>query len=167
MSGNIRPTCMFLWQTMIHKWYVLRAGMRTGAPLWRLVIHDWTKFMPSEAPHYGRRQYGAADDNLGFAQAWNHHHKRHKHHWEWWIPVTSHRLSPVKAGEPLPMPEWAVREMVADWLGASKAYHGFFPETLQEWDWYHREKSSLRLHEETARLLEKVLDDYFRRPLPR
>lgn len=167
MSGNFRPTCKFLWRTTVHKWWVLRAGLRTKAPLWRLVIHDWTKYTPAEAPHYGRRHYGAKDDILGFVKAWNNHHKTHKHHWEWYIPVTAHRLSPVKAGQPLPMPEWAVREMVADWLGASKAYEGFFPETLAGWDWYHKEERSMRLHDETKALVDVVLEEYFRNPLPR
>lgn len=28
-----------------HKWFVFIAGLQTGAPLWRLIIHDWTKFL--------------------------------------------------------------------------------------------------------------------------
>ena len=31
-----------------HKWYVFMAGLRVGVPLWRLVVHDWSKFLPSE-----------------------------------------------------------------------------------------------------------------------
>lgn len=31
-----------------HKWFVLMAGLKTGAPLWRLLIHDWTKLLPCE-----------------------------------------------------------------------------------------------------------------------
>jgi hypothetical protein len=33
---------------MRHKFYVLYAGMILGAGFWRLIIHDWTKFLPSE-----------------------------------------------------------------------------------------------------------------------
>lgn len=165
MSGNFRPTCKFLWRTSIHKTFVLLAGLRTGAPLWRLIVHDWTKYTPAEAPHYGRRHYGAKDDILGFVYAWNHHSKLNPHHWEYWIPVTAHRLSPIKAGAPLPMPEWAVREMVADWLGASRSYEGFFPRSLEGWDWYHKEKEKLRLHDDTWVLLARVLEEYFRNPL--
>lgn len=165
MTANFRPTCKFLWRTLVHKYWVFKAGLRTKAPVWRLVIHDWTKFTPSEAPHYGRRHYGAKDDILGFVYAWNHHSKANPHHWEFWIPVTAHRLSPVQPGTPLPMPEWAVREMVADWLGASKSYEGFFPSSLGKWKWYHGEKKKLRLHEDTWALLARVLDEYFDNPL--
>jgi hypothetical protein len=165
LSGNFRPTCKFLWRTLIHKLYVFRAGLRTRAPLWRLVVHDWTKFTPAEAPHYGRRHYGAADDILGFVYAWNHHSKLNPHHWEFWIPLTAHRLSPVKAGRPLPMPEWAVREMVADWLGASRAYEGFWPDTLEGWKWLHGARPSMKLHDDTQKTLDAVLAEYFGNPI--
>lgn len=165
MSSNLRPSCIFLWRTLAHKFFVFRAGLRTKAPLWRLVIHDWTKFSPSEAPHYGRRHYGAADDILGFVYAWNHHSKANPHHWEYWIPLTAHRLSPVKAGTPLPMPEWAVREMVADWLGASRAYEGFWPRSLEEWEWLHGARPSMRLHDDTQRTIDAVLAEYFTNPI--
>lgn len=41
-----------------HKWYVLLAGLRVNAPLHRLIIHDWSKFMPSEFIPYTRYFYG-------------------------------------------------------------------------------------------------------------
>lgn len=164
MSGNFRPTCKFLWRTLVHKGFVFRAGLHTKAPLWRLVIHDWTKFTPSEAPHYGRRQFGSADDALGFAYAWNHH-QRHPHHWEAWIPITAHFLSSIEAGKPLPMPEWAVREMVADWLGATRAYQGFWPATLEGWKWLHGARPSMKLHDDTQKTLDAVLAEYFGNPI--
>jgi hypothetical protein len=41
-----------------HKWFVLLAGLKTGAPLWRLIIHDWSKFTPAERGPYVRPFYG-------------------------------------------------------------------------------------------------------------
>lgn len=41
-----------------HKWFVLYAGILTGASLWRLAKHDWTKFLPSEWTPYTRKFYG-------------------------------------------------------------------------------------------------------------
>lgn len=41
-----------------HKWFVLLAGLQTGAPLWRLLIHDWSKFLPSEWIPYATFFYG-------------------------------------------------------------------------------------------------------------
>ena len=37
---------------------MFRAGLWTGAPLWRLVIHDWSKLLPSELVPYVRKFYG-------------------------------------------------------------------------------------------------------------
>jgi len=162
---NFQPTCKFLARTLAHKWYVLRAGLRTKAPLWRLIIHDWTKFTPSEAPHYGRQQYGSADDAMGFAQAWNHHHKSNRHHWEWYIPLTPHRFSTLKGCDPLPMPESSVREMVADWLGASRVHDGFWQTDLAAWAWLHRERPNMRLHADTQTLIDRVLAEYFSHPI--
>lgn len=151
----------YVARTLAHKWLVLRFGIRTKAPLWRLLIHDWTKFTPAELPAYAARIYGDTHDPTAFAQAWNHHHKRHPHHWEFWIPVTSHMLSDAPAGEPLPMPEWAVREMVADWLAATSAYSGKAPANAGEWTWYIENRDTIRLHPETAKLLDRVMAEYF------
>lgn len=131
---NIIPTSRYLWLTVKHKAFVFRAGLQTGAPIWRLAIHDWSKFTPTEAPHYGRQFFGAKDDPEGFARAWLHHQNVNPHHWEYWISRTGHdRASHIKGA--LRMPMWAVREMVADWMGASRAYGGEWPRDWQSWKW--------------------------------
>lgn len=48
--NNFIPTLKYMSLTMVHKWYVFLAGLKTGAPIWRLIIHDWSKFTPAEAP---------------------------------------------------------------------------------------------------------------------
>lgn len=159
--NNVVPTLRFMKDTLRHKWFVLLAGLRTKAPLWRLIIHDWSKFTPAEAPHYGRRLHGSKDDNLGYVTAWNHHHKANPHHWEYWIPGSVHKASPVAAGEPLPMPEWAVREMVADWLGAYRTHEGGMPASLDDWPWVRSNHAALRLHVETWKRLRMVLSEVF------
>ncbi len=129
----MRPTLKYLWITTKHKAFVFRAGLRTGAPLWRLIIHDWTKYTLAEAPHYGRQFFGDQDDPEGFSRAWLHHQKKNPHHWEYWVPVTGHNRGGYGDLSPLPMPDWAMREMVADWMGAGRAYEGKWPD--QEWPW--------------------------------
>lgn len=161
MSSNFLPILRFIAKTMVHKAYVIRFGLKTKAPLFRLIIHDWTKFTPAELPHYARRHYGANDDKLGFALAWNHHSKSNRHHWEWYVPVTGHRSAPDVGGKPLPMPEKVVREMVADWLAASTAYQGIVPTSVDDWEWFQKEKDKLRLHTNTWVILNRVLAEYF------
>ncbi len=110
----------YLLETLKHKWFVLVAGLRIGGiPLWRLLIHDWTKFLPAELPHYNRQFFGSKDDPLGFAMAWNHHESHNPHHWGYWIA-----RSGKYAGQALAMPDSYLREMVADWHGAGRAYQG-------------------------------------------
>lgn len=161
MKSNLVPILKFFKLTCIHKWYVFRAGLKTKAPLWRLVIHDWSKFLPSEAPHYARRRFGDNSDHLGYVRAWIHHTNTNGHHWEFWIPGSTSSSSPYKPGYPVPMPEWAVREMVADWLGAAMAYNGAMPMDRASWKWYNEAILDIRVHEETRDLFEQVLTDIF------
>lgn len=158
----MKPTLKYCWLTIKHKWFVFRAGLRTRAPLWRLVIHDWSKFSPLEAPHYGRQFFGDKGDPLGFSYAWNHHQKNNKHHWEYWIPCTGHNRGGYGDNEPLPMPEKYVREMVADWLGASRAYEGRWPESREGWPWLKANLEKLRLHPTTRDRVEAVLSEVMR-----
>jgi len=150
----------YFWLTIKHKWFVFLASFRTGAPLWRGVVHDWTKFLPCELLHYQRQFFGKADDPLGFMRAWLHHQNSHKHHWEYWIPRTGHNrcAPPYLDNEPMPMPESIVREMVADWLGAGRAYEGKWP-CPRDWTWLKKARSKMRLHAETEKILDKILGE--------
>lgn len=38
----------YLSYVLRHKWFVFKAGLQTKAPLWNLIIHDWSKFLPHE-----------------------------------------------------------------------------------------------------------------------
>lgn len=52
---------MIYWEQLksllLHKWYVLLAGRIIGVSLWRLIIHDWSKFSPTEFFRYARYKY--------------------------------------------------------------------------------------------------------------
>ena len=145
----MKPTLKYIWLTIRHKWFVFCAGLKTGAPLWQLIVHDFSKLTPSEAPHYGRQFFGSGDDPRGFSAAWNHHQKTNKHHWEYWVMVTGHNRGGFPDGSALPMPERYVREMVADWLGASRAYEGTWPESTDSWPWWKSNFEKLNLHPQT------------------
>lgn len=155
------PKIRYVRKTLHHKWFVFWFGLRTKAPIWRLLIHDWTKFTPAELPAYANRFFGDGNDHISFALAWNHHSKLNPHHWEFWVPLTAHSKSPIPGGQPLPMAEWAVREMVADWLGAERSYNGFTPKNLSTWKWYNDNRGEMQFHPETALLLDDVLAKYF------
>lgn len=145
----------YAWLTIKHKWFVLLAGLRVGAPMWLLLKHDMSKFGPSELCQYGRQFFGDHGDPLGFSYAWLHHQRTNKHHWEAWIPVTGHNRGGYKDLEPLPMPKKYALEMVADWLGASRAYEGHWP--TKSWDWLEKNFSSIKLHPTTRQLVTKAI----------
>src|SRR6266536_5236416 len=89
----------YLKYVLRHKWFVFIAGRWVGAPLWRLIIHDWSKFLPCEWEPYVQSFYcrdGSKRDwktrdvwtKMEFDLAWNHHQKVNKHHWQFWTLVT-------------------------------------------------------------------------------
>lgn len=146
----------FLWTLLKHKWYVLKAGRLTGVPLWRLLVHDWNKFTLSEFGRYARNfqgDYSKSPVDRGqvsaeFTFAWLHHENRSPHHWGYWIPRTGQ-----SAGKPLPMPVTQVREMIADFMGASKAY-------TDSWNiatWLNKTGPEMHLHSETLNIVNDVM----------
>ena len=150
----------YLWLTLKHKWFVFLAGIKIKVPIWKLILHDWTKFLPSELPHYQCQFFGKADDPNGFINAWLHHQNSNKHHWEYWIPRTGHNrcTPPYPDNEPILMPENVIREMIADWMGASRAYEGKWP-TKDNWKWMDNNlpKILLHIHSKTAILIKQIL----------
>lgn len=144
-----------------HKWFVFVAGMKINPFLFRrLLIHDWTKLTPGEWIAYTRYFYGnvpkhttAYNESLNaFNQAWNHHQKANKHHWQF------HYLTPDDGGSvPLKMPNTYIQEMVADWAGAGRAITG-------KWDvaaWYDKNKSKIILEASTRDSVEYLLTKHY------
>jgi len=168
--GNLVPTLKYALITAKHKYFVFRAGLRTKTPVWQLIIHDLSKFGPSELPHYGRQFFGDKGSLVGqqkFAEAWLHHQNVNPHHWEYWIPRTGHNKSDLAAGEnlPMPMPFKYAQEMVADWLGAGRAYEGHYPKSEETWTWWQNNCGRIKLHPATSRHVHSIIHQYFKNPL--
>lgn len=127
----------YFWLIIKHKYFVFKAGLKIGVPIWRLITHDLSKFSPFELPHYQKQFFGRADDPEGFIKCWIYHQNRNDHHWEYWIPRTGHRRCEqlYKDNQPIPMSEGAIKEMIADWKGASRAYNGEYPD-FNNWGWF-------------------------------
>ena len=149
----MRRHLAYLKYVIRHKWFVAIACYHCGVSLWRALIHDWHKFLPSEWSAYAHTFYNADGtkakyaENLEFAVAWNLHQKRGKHHWQHWL-LTWDRGDTIC----LPMPEKYWREMVADWWGAGRAITG-------NWDarnWYAK-NTALKLHPDTRMAVAELL----------
>ena len=126
-----------------HKWYVLTFGLKVGGiPIWRLLVHDFSKFSRAEFPAYRRRYFEGGVSREVWERAWRHHWTHNPHHWEYWVH---------KSG-PMPMPEKFAREMFADWMAANRVYEGV---SLQEW--LDKNFVRMRLHPETVAVLHRIM----------
>jgi hypothetical protein len=160
----------YLRYVLRHKWFVFVECLKLGVPLWIAVFHDWDKFLPDEWFPYvgyfhgtylyknvsdipgGLKSLGIypktkADADREFADAWNAHQKRNKHHWQYWL-ITWDRGDT----ECLPMPDVYAREMLADWRGAGIALGK--PDTAA---WYAQNKDKMKLHPDTRAWIESQL----------
>ena len=112
-----------------HKIGVAKAGRRFGVSWYRILVHDLSKLSPAEFPGYRDRYHAGIEDKEGFDRTWHNHIARNRHHPEFWIQTSRHAM-----GVPLDMPEMFIREMLADWFGASWAYAGAWPDP-KDWPW--------------------------------
>lgn len=135
-----------------HKWFVFRAGLKTGAPLWRLVIHDWSKFTPAEWGPYVESFYSGRpreETKEVFQRGWLHHIHNNPHHWLHWVLM--HEDGTRSAFE---MSYHLTEEMVADWMGAGRAITG-------HWDiheWYEKNGPRMLLHSTTRAYVDLLLE---------
>lgn len=125
-----------------------------GLSEYQIEGHDRSKYNFAEFPHYARQFQGPRNDPDGFAYAWMHHIHHNPHHWQHWIFPDGHtpKGSNVEAGV-MQMPSNYVVEMVADWMGASKAYTGSWDMT----DWLLKNLPKIKIHSQTAAYLESIL----------
>ncbi len=150
----------YLWQLLRHKWFVMLFCFRERL-IWRGLVHDLSKFLPSEFVPYARYFFPGGKkkvrrDRTGyykptdtgdprFDQAWFLHQKRNEHHWQYWALPED-----VEGVKILPMTDRARREMVCDWKGAGRAQGT--PDTRA---WFRKNSHKLQLHPETRRWLEE------------
>lgn len=163
----------YLRYVIIHKWFVLLACWRRGL-WWQGIIHDWSKFLPSEWFAYADFFYGfkptdndrsraiavlgydpypshqtIADRRFAFDVAWLKHQHRSPHHWQHWV-----LREDSGATLTLEMPKRYAMEMICDWEGAGRAITGRSGETAS---WYQKNRSKILLQSNTRALVEREL----------
>jgi len=137
-----------------HIAYVQEAGRKIGVPESQLEIHDLSKWTDAEFLGYAKhfKGGGAPDD---FANAWLHHIHFNPHHWQYWLFPDNYtpKGSKVESGA-VEMPQNFALEMIADWMGAGRAYAG-------SWDmaaWLSENIPRIRVHSQTAAYIRGILD---------
>jgi len=145
-----------------HKYFVFLECCKLGIPFLG-IIHDWSKFRPSEFIPYAKHFYGekktkqkekekiegydkskdSEDDT--FNKAWLYHIHRNKHHWQFYLLIQDENKNIV-----LDMPIKYRKELLADWCGAGKAITG--KDNTKEW--YLKHKNKYQFHPDTKKWLE-------------
>lgn len=163
----------YLKYVLRHKWFTFLASTKIkGASCWLAIIHDLSKFRPSEWVAYCRYFYGGpyrsyADFPSGlkyefdcwrisqefigqeFDVAWLKHQHRNPHHWQHWILREDNGGTKI-----MQMPCKYIKEMVADWMGAGRAITGRW----EVGEWYEKNKEKILLHPNTRTYVEDILN---------
>ncbi len=154
----------YLRYILRHKWYVAAACFQQNL-FWQGLLHDMSKFLPSEFFPYANYFYGSKPNDRDknqyrkstttsdkvFDLAWLSHQKRNRHHWQWWV------LPEDDGGTKLlEMPTQYLMEMLCDWHGAGKAVG----RTFSDFRWWTENKSKIQLHPTTKANVEEILKWY-------
>lgn len=144
-----------------HKLLVLK-GCFYVELYWQGLVHDLSKYMPSEFMVGAKYYQGTQSPNnaermdIGYSSAWLHHKGRNKHHYEYWIDYS---VDPSEGIVGLKMPGKYVIEMFMDRIAASKTYMGKDYSDQHPLQYYERGAARLgkMIHPETAALLHRLL----------
>jgi hypothetical protein len=137
-----------------HRRFVLEEAIKLDIAD-RGLAHDLSKYSREEFDAYAEYFYGGyVRGNVpdlvqrDFDRAWLQHQKRNDHHWQYW--VLREDSGAMKA---LPMPEDAMRELLADWRGAGRAITG----VDNTGAWYTKNKPNMILHPSVEAWLDRML----------
>ena len=138
---------------------LVRAHCAKAGILWRGLLHDLSKYSPTEFLPGSTYFVGERSPNeierqtVGYSTAWMHHKGRNRHHFEYWTDYnpTTRTMSPVK------MPLRFVAEMFCDRVAASKVYQGEQYTNQHPLTYFLRGKANRAIHPDTSDLLESWL----------
>ena len=153
---------MKAWQhlrTILHRKNLVRKGCFKVGLYKQGIMHDWSKYTPTEFLVGCRYYQGTASPNnaeradKGYSSAWLHHKGRNKHHLEYWIDYAAD--TGYMTG--MRMPTKYVVEMFIDRISASKNYQHENYTDRSPLEYYEKGKGHYIMHEETRALLEQLL----------
>lgn len=142
-----------------HKYYVFKYSCKLGIPV-QGFLHDMSKFSPTEfwesVKYYQgtRSPIDACKEQNGYSMCWLHHKGRNKHHYQYWIDGID------QGGIPIKMPIKYVKELLADFLGAGRAYCGKDFTYHQEVLWWENKKKNnpnMLMHKETMQIIDRFM----------
>ena len=160
----------YLSYVIRHRWFVMLECFRVGL-IWRGLVHDLSKFLPSEFFPYARffhakdgtkkqrrdaTGYYKPDDTGDplFDRAWFQHQARNRHHWQYWVLARSDGSQYAFA-----MTEADTLEMICDWHGAARAQgvQSQPDDRLSVMAWWWANRGKMRLHTVTEMTVQEIL----------
>ena len=150
------------WKTITHHKNMVRAGCFKVGLYRQGIMHDWSKYTPTEFLVGCKYYQGNMSPNnaeraaTGISTAWLHHKGRNKHRYEYWVDYDPARGERILAGAR--MPRKYVAEMVADRIAASKIYKKDKYTDASPLEYYMSKRDFHILHPQTRDLLEKLLN---------
>lgn len=147
---------------LVHKFWVCYFGRQLGLSWWRCLMHDMSKFSPTEFWESVKYYQGtsspipACKKENGYSEAWQHHKGRNPHHYEYWTDNYDMGTTLI------PMPFDCVNEMIADWCAAGRTYQGknWSLRSQMEW-WENKKKMNPSIHIKTRELLDIFFCEQF------
>lgn len=151
----------FTWSKAFKHWRVVRKHRKYvrqycfKAKLYRQgLMHDLSKYSPAEfieSVRYFTGTHSPIDECKkvnGYSVAWMHHKAHNKHHREYWTDNYDKGTTCVK------MPWKYALECFCDYLGAGRAYGNGVEDVDGEVKWWHDNRIRMKMHEDTAYLLD-------------
>jgi len=126
-----------------HKWFVFIECWKLGIP-WLGVVHDWSKFRPSEMIPHVRWYLAGQNGYESFIIAQIIHSNRNKHHPTYWTMGHIVAEMPIKYR----------KEMLADWIGAARAKDNNLSE------WWKQSQGKITLGTETRKWMEDKIGHF-------
>ena len=139
-----------------HRKWVRHYCVALDMPI-RGILHDLSKYSPVEfweGVKYwqgNRSPIDACKEINGYSMAWFHHRGRNKHHYEYWCDNFDRGCTANL------MPKKYFMELVADYLGAGRAYMGENFTFTKEYEWWqNKRKNPLKMDERQLVMLDTI-----------
>ena len=150
------------WKTITHHKNMVRAGCFKVGLYRQGIMHDWSKYTPTEFLVGCKYYQGNMSPNnaeradKGYSTAWLHHKGRNKHHVEDWIDYSaSDKGHGGMTG--MKMPLKYVVEMFIDRISASKNYQKENYTDRSALTYYEKGKGHYMMHKDTEAMLVYLL----------
>ena len=141
-----------------HRYLVMCGCFRVGL-YWRGLVHDLSKYSPTEfwtgARYFqGDRSPNAAErEDKGYSEAWMHHKGRNRHHYEYWTDMSRQ----TRCYESVVMPRKYLVEMVMDRRAACMVYQGKAYTDSSALTYFEKSRERELMHPQTKRQLHFIL----------